>query len=174
MPSTFTTSRGYTYAYTHTPSPILSSGKPTLLLVHGFPGSARDYAAQVAHFTSKGYPTITVDMLGYGGTSKPREVEAYAHSALAKDLVELLEEEKVERVVAVGHDWWVRLGSPRSVCPFPPFSRHHADLQKSVYLPTGGPLPSLVWPTSTPTDSSASSSLPSRTSRRTRSTSMAP
>jgi soluble epoxide hydrolase / lipid-phosphate phosphatase len=44
-------------------------------------------------------------MLGYGNTDKPSEVVAYVGSALAKDIVDILDAEHVETAIPIGHDW---------------------------------------------------------------------
>ncbi|KAL1664201.1 Alpha/Beta hydrolase protein [Schizophyllum commune] len=99
---TTTTSRGYKYTYLHSPA---QPGKPTLLLIHGFPSTAHDWRFQIPYFTAKGYGIIAPDMLAYGETDKPAEPEAYVGSKLARDLVDIVQHENAERVIAVGHDW---------------------------------------------------------------------
>lgn len=43
-------------------------------------------------------------MLGYGGTDKPTEPKMYRHNLVCKDIIEILDAEKVEKSVAIGHD----------------------------------------------------------------------
>lgn len=50
---------------------------------------------------------IVPDMLGYGGTSKPTEVEAYFGSGMSRDVVEIMNTEGVQEAIAIGHDWSV-------------------------------------------------------------------
>ncbi|KAK1219432.1 hypothetical protein PQX77_017867 [Marasmius sp. AFHP31] len=50
-------------------------------------------------------------MLGYGGTSKPLETADYKYSLIAKDLVDILDAEKVDQAVVIGHDWGSRTTS---------------------------------------------------------------
>ncbi|KAG2022587.1 hypothetical protein CC2G_000324 [Coprinopsis cinerea AmutBmut pab1-1] len=97
-----TVSRGYKYNYYAVP-PV--EGKPTLLFVHGFPSTAQDWRRQVAYFKPKGYGFIIPDMLGYGGTDKPLDHEAYVGTAIAKDLYDIVEAEGIGKVIAIGHDW---------------------------------------------------------------------
>ncbi|EAU86125.1 hypothetical protein CC1G_03336 [Coprinopsis cinerea okayama7 len=97
-----TVSRGFTYNYYVSPA---SDGKPTLLFLHGFPSTAQDWRRQVAHFKPKGYGLIVPDMLGYGDTDKPLEASDYVGSRLAQDVLDIVENEGVERVVVVAHDW---------------------------------------------------------------------
>ncbi|TFK21810.1 alpha/beta-hydrolase [Coprinopsis marcescibilis] len=98
------TSRGYTYRYYFT-KPAVSS-KPTLLFVHGFPSYSAHWIHQIAFFEAEGFGLVVPDMLGYGGTSVPTQVEAFGHSLQAKDLVEILDAEDLKsNVIAIGHDW---------------------------------------------------------------------
>ncbi len=99
----FVVSRGLKYHY-YFSSPRISS-KPYLLFLHGFPGTAYDWHRQITFFAAQGYGLVVPDMLGYGGTAKPIEVEAYKSSLITKDIVEILDEENAEKVVAIGHDW---------------------------------------------------------------------
>ena len=104
------TRRGLNYHYYHVPA---APGKPTLLFLHGFPSTSFDWHRQVAHFEPKGYGLIVPDTLGYGGTSKPREVDAFRWKLQAQDLVDVLDAElgspssRPAKVIAIGHDWSV-------------------------------------------------------------------
>ncbi|KAF6766530.1 Alpha/Beta hydrolase protein [Ephemerocybe angulata] len=104
----FATSRGLNYHYYFSAA---DAGKPTLLFVHGFPSISLDWYYQIIYFKAKGYGVVVPDMLGYGGTDKPEEHTAYLHSLLAKDLIDILEHEKIENVLAIGHDWGSRTTS---------------------------------------------------------------
>jgi len=44
-------------------------------------------------------------MLGYGGTSKPTNYEAYNFELMTRDIIDILDEEKVGKVISLGHDW---------------------------------------------------------------------
>ncbi|ETS80852.1 hypothetical protein PFICI_08381 [Pestalotiopsis fici W106-1] len=97
------TSRGYRYSYVHIPSSIIA--KPTLLLIHGWPSHIDDWVFQIRYFTARGHGIIVPDMLGYGDSSAPSDASAYRLSLIARDLGELLDQEQLQRVVGVGHDW---------------------------------------------------------------------
>ncbi|KAI0341819.1 alpha/beta-hydrolase [Trametopsis cervina] len=99
---TTTTTRGFTYNYYFAPARL---SKPTLLFCHGFPSTSKHWERQVPFFEDRGYGVIVPDMLGYGGTSKPTDVDAYVPSLISKDLVEVLDAEGLWKVIAVGHDW---------------------------------------------------------------------
>ena len=81
------------------------NGKPNLLFCHGFPSKSNDWRYIVPYFKRRGYGIIVPDMLGYGGTDKPTDPSAYVGSKIAKDLVEILDAENIEKVIAIGHDW---------------------------------------------------------------------
>ncbi|PIL37011.1 hypothetical protein GSI_00703 [Ganoderma sinense ZZ0214-1] len=97
------TKSGHTY---HTfVSLATDASKLTLLFVHGFPSTAYDWRHQVAFFAKAGYGVIAPDLLGHGGSSKPLSVDHYVPSKVAADLVDILDQFQLRRVVAVGHDW---------------------------------------------------------------------
>lgn len=81
-----------------------------VLLVHGFPDSARLWRHQIPVLADAGYRVIAPDLRGYGRSDKPQGVEAYQMSKLASDLVAVLDEAGVERAHLVGHDWGAALG----------------------------------------------------------------
>ena len=99
---------GTTYAYTHLKP---SGDKPYVLLLHGFPSTAYDWRHQIAFLAKKGYGVIAPDLLGYGGTDKPTEPEAYRMKKMAADIAFLLDTLDVKLVIGVGHDWSVRYTS---------------------------------------------------------------
>lgn len=47
---------------------------------------------------------LAPDMLGYGGTDKPTDPAAYVPSLLTKDVIDILDAEKLDKVVSIGHD----------------------------------------------------------------------
>ncbi len=98
------TSRGFNYHYL---AVAPQADKPYLLFIHGFPSTSYDWRYQVTYFSELGYGLIVPDMLGYGGTSKPTEVEAYTNSRSSKDLIDILDAEGITKCIAIGHDWYV-------------------------------------------------------------------
>ncbi|KAH8101073.1 epoxide hydrolase [Cristinia sonorae] len=94
--------RGFKYHYYHVPA---RDQHPTIVFVHGFPNTSRDWRRVIPFFEQKGYGIIAPDMLGYRGTDKPTDYNAYQFSLLTKDIVDILDVEGVKQAVAVGHDW---------------------------------------------------------------------
>ena len=98
-----TTSRGFKYHYYF--SAATDPNKSSVLFIHGFPSSAQDWRKVVPSFEATGYGIIVPDMLGYGGTDKPTETDAYKLSGIARDVVDILDAEGINKVIVVGHDW---------------------------------------------------------------------
>lgn len=97
------TTRGLKYQYYY--APAVDASKPTLLLCHGYPSFSQDWRRIAPQLEAKGYGVLAVDMLGYHGTARPLDPHLYLLSRIAQDLVDVLDAEKLDRVVAVGHDW---------------------------------------------------------------------
>ncbi|KAJ7048342.1 alpha/beta-hydrolase [Mycena amicta] len=96
------TQRGFTYSY-YFAAP--SEGKPTLFFAHGFPTPAYLWRHQVAFLEPLGFGIVAPNLLGYGGTDKPTDAKFYIGSGLAQDIVDILDEEGIQQVIAVCHDW---------------------------------------------------------------------
>ncbi|KIP06414.1 hypothetical protein PHLGIDRAFT_106968 [Phlebiopsis gigantea 11061_1 CR5-6] len=96
------TPRGLKYHYYYYPAEL---GKHTLLFCHGFPSSSSDWSGIALYFKEQGYGLVIPDMLGYGGTDKPADPAMYIQSAMSQDIVSILDAERIEKVVAIGHDW---------------------------------------------------------------------
>ncbi|RDL35200.1 putative epoxide hydrolase 2 [Venustampulla echinocandica] len=93
---------GTKYAYVHIPSAV---SKPTFLLLHGFPSSSYDWRFQIKTLADLGYGVIVPDLLGYGDTDKPAELERYKFKKMASDIVQILDKESIGTVIGVSHDW---------------------------------------------------------------------
>ncbi|KAB8290173.1 hypothetical protein EYC80_011042 [Monilinia laxa] len=97
---------GIKYAYIHIPA---TSSKPTFLLLHGFPSASYDWRHQIPYLKGHGYGLLVPDLLGYGDTDKPTDLERYKKKSMTADLVQILDHENLEKVIGVGHDWGVGL-----------------------------------------------------------------
>jgi pimeloyl-ACP methyl ester carboxylesterase len=86
------------------------SGQPiaTLLLVHGWPDMGFGWRYQVPYFMSLGIQVIVPDMIGYGRTDAPQELEKYSLRSSADDMAALarlvLGDDK-GKILLGGHDW---------------------------------------------------------------------
>ncbi|THV00057.1 alpha/beta-hydrolase [Dendrothele bispora CBS 962.96] len=129
--------RGFVYHYYASPA---DAGKPTLVFLHGFPSTSYDWRHQVSFFQDKGYGLIVPDMLGYGGTAKPLDPEAYAPSLISRDIVDILDAEGLQQSVLIGHDWGAKIAS-RLANYFPQYFNSYAFLAVGYTTPNSFALP---------------------------------
>jgi pimeloyl-ACP methyl ester carboxylesterase len=78
---------------------------PAVLFVHGFPDGWRGWRRQMEAVAAAGYRAISLDMRGYGDTSKPEDAALYTVFYCVGDLVGVLAELGIERATLVGHDF---------------------------------------------------------------------
>jgi len=76
-----------------------------LFFARSFPSNANLWHKQVSFFKNLGYGILVPDLLGYGGTDKPSDTDAYRFKYMVADIAEIFDHEKVEKVIAIGHDW---------------------------------------------------------------------
>jgi pimeloyl-ACP methyl ester carboxylesterase len=80
------------------------AGSPVLLL-HGWPDAAAIWRHQVPALAADHYRVVAPDLRGFGGSSRPAEVEAYVAPRMVGDVIGLLDHLSIERAHLVGHDW---------------------------------------------------------------------
>ena len=108
--------------------------KPTLLLCHGCPDSASLWQDLITkHLLPAGYGVVAADLLGYGSSSKPTGVENYAMSNISADAVKILDNEHLEKVIVLGHDFGVYLAS--RICSYYPNKVSGLVTLGSAYIP---------------------------------------
>ncbi|THV00055.1 alpha/beta-hydrolase [Dendrothele bispora CBS 962.96] len=129
--------RGLVYHYYASPA---ETGKPTIVFLHGFPSTSYDWRHQVSFFQDKGYGLIIPDMLGYGGTAKPLEPEAYASSLISKDIIDILDAEGLQQSILVGHDWGSKVVG-RLANYFPEYFSSYAFLAVGYFSPNSFEVP---------------------------------
>ncbi|MEO1014181.1 MAG: alpha/beta hydrolase [Pseudomonadota bacterium] len=80
-------------------------GRPTVVLVHGWPELAYSWKNQINPLADAGYHVIAPDLRGFGGSDNPKEKERYTIHHMVGDLRGLLDACGVDKAVFVGHDW---------------------------------------------------------------------
>lgn len=90
--------------------PVYDSGPvpgdgPPIVLLHGFPQTARSWDRVTPILQRAGYRTITIDQRGYGPDNRPRRRRDYRLGALTGDIAALIAATGAEKVHLVGHDW---------------------------------------------------------------------
>ena len=78
---------------------------PLVLLCHGWPELAHSWRHQIPALAAAGYHAVAPDMRGYGGSSVPHDIAAYAITDLVGDMVALVSALGRARACIVGHDW---------------------------------------------------------------------
>ncbi|KAL9076206.1 MAG: hypothetical protein Q9157_003763 [Trypethelium eluteriae] len=128
---------GRTYGWVSIPGSHSSRG--TILFLHGFPSASYDWRHQIDHFSALGYRILAPDLLGYGDTDKPTELEPYAFKSMAADIIALLDYEGVEdKVHMVGHDFGSLFLS--QIINYHPGRVRTASFLAVNYFPPGEPL----------------------------------
>ena len=80
------------------------TGSPVLLL-HGWPDAANVWRHQVPALAADDYRVLAPNLRGFGGSSRPAEVEAYVAPRMVGDVIGLLDHLSIEQAHLVGHDW---------------------------------------------------------------------
>jgi len=91
---------GYAYVFIEA-----KPSKPTFLFLHGFPSTSFDWRHQISTLSAKGFGVVAPDLLGYGDTDSPLEVQSYSIKRLSDHIAEILKREHIKSVIGVGHDW---------------------------------------------------------------------
>lgn len=91
------------------------SGIPVMLL-HGFPDSARLWRHQVPFLVAHGYRVIAPDLRGFGRSSRPDDVAAYRMRHAVDDVAAILDALGVQRAHLAGHDWGAAVAWATAIC----------------------------------------------------------
>ncbi len=86
------------------------AGRRTVVLVHGWPDSARTWSSVASTLAQAGHRVLAPSLRGFGGTrfldaATPRSGELVA---LARDLIGFVQALGLDKPVLVGHDWGAR------------------------------------------------------------------
>src|SRR5215475_9704574 len=82
-----------------------SAGEPAVLLLHGFPQRAAEWAAVMPVLDAAGLRTIAPDQRGYSPGARPDDADAYTLQECTADALALLDALGVDKAHVVGHDW---------------------------------------------------------------------
>jgi len=78
---------------------------PLVILCHGFPECWYSWRHQLPALAEAGFHAVAPDMLGYGQSDRPHEIDQYTLFHLIGDMVGLLDALGVDSAVIAGHDW---------------------------------------------------------------------
>lgn len=91
-----------------------TSGRPPVLLVHGFASNARVNwvdTGWVATVTGAGYRAIAIDNRGHGASAKPHDPVAYGGPVMAEDARRLLDHLHIPRAHVIGYSMGARIAA---------------------------------------------------------------
>src|SRR5487761_470672 len=92
-------------------------GVPVVLL-HGFPDSARLWRYQIPDLVAAGFRVIAPDLRGFGRSSRPGDVASYRLRNVVADVTGMLDALGVGTARVVGHDWGAAVAwLTASLCP---------------------------------------------------------
>lgn len=77
---------------------------PAVVLVHGIPGSAASWGT-VGEALAGAHRVVTVDLLGFGASSRPRSARALQAPAQAEALARALDDREIRGATVAGHDF---------------------------------------------------------------------
>jgi pimeloyl-ACP methyl ester carboxylesterase len=81
------------------------SGDHLALCLHGFPENAFSWRLQFPLLQRLGYRVWAPNQRGYGATTRPTPVSAYAIPHLLDDVAGLIDASGASRVTLIAHDW---------------------------------------------------------------------
>jgi len=84
---------------------MCGEGDRLALCLHGFPEHAFSWRYQMPLLARLGYRVWAPNQRGYGKSSRPKGVAAYAMDHLVADIAGLIDASGSREVVLVGHDW---------------------------------------------------------------------
>jgi epoxide hydrolase 4 len=84
---------------------VAGSGERLALCLHGFPESSFSWRYQMPLLEKLGYRVWAPDLRGYGLSSRPPGIDAYAMETLEEDVAALIEASGATEIVLIGHDW---------------------------------------------------------------------
>ncbi|KAJ3304882.1 hypothetical protein HDV03_002264 [Kappamyces sp. JEL0829] len=77
-----------------------------VLLLHGFPDLALGWKHQIAALARAGYRVVAPDMVGFGDTDAPEDLQRYGFQSVAHDMVALMDYLGCHSAFYIGcHDW---------------------------------------------------------------------
>lgn len=101
-------------------------GKPPLLLLHGFPQTYHIWHRIAPRLTGE-YTVVLFDIRGYGQSSKPEGLAAYAKSAMARDCAEVMSQLGFDSFFVCAHDRGARVAHKLCV-------DHAARVRRAILL----------------------------------------
>ncbi|KAI0205952.1 putative epoxide hydrolase [Astrocystis sublimbata] len=78
---------------------------PLIIFIHGWPGTAITWKAQLEACAGIGFRAISPDMPGYGKSTARHVLDDYCQEAIVEGMMALLADTGRDAAIWVGHDW---------------------------------------------------------------------
>lgn len=108
----------------------VADGNDTLLLLHGFTGSAQNWSWLETSIAGK-QGIVAIDLPGHGLSDAPSDPSSYAMPTVARDVVALLDHQDLERAHLLGYSMGGRLALYLAL--------HYPDRWRSLVLESASP-----------------------------------
>lgn len=76
----------------------------TIVLIHGWPDLSCGWKYQI-EFLKKNYHIIAIDLIGFGKTEGPKELENYTVKKQCDIIIKILDHFQKRKAIVIGHDW---------------------------------------------------------------------
>jgi len=85
---------------------VVEGAGPLVVMVHGFPESWYSWRHQIAPIAAAGFTACAIDVRGYGGSDKPKQVPDYSLEQITADVAGVIEHLSADGTgILIGHDW---------------------------------------------------------------------
>ena len=126
---------GYTFS-----TKISGNNQDTpVILLHGFPESSVMWKRLMSDLNKIGYYTIAPDQRGYSFAARPKEINQYQISHLARDVITIADSLGINKFHLIGHDWGSAVGwqiaakYPKRLLSFTSLSVPHLNAFSRAY-----------------------------------------
>jgi epoxide hydrolase 4 len=99
------------------------SGDRLALLLHGFPELNYSWRFQIPLLVERGWRVWAPNLRGYGATSRPAGIRAYALDHLTNDVAALIDASGAKEVMLIAHDWGAIIAWTFAIRKFRPLSK---------------------------------------------------
>ena len=101
----------------------MGEGDHLALCLHGFPELHYSWRHQMPLLAKMGYRVWAPNLRGYGGTSRPGDVRAYAMDRLTGDVAALIDASGAKEVTLLAHDWGAIIAWSFAIAKLRPLTR---------------------------------------------------
>ncbi|ESN93521.1 hypothetical protein HELRODRAFT_88632 [Helobdella robusta] len=94
---------GYSSYFSKTPKKTIRG--TAVFMIHGVGGKFKVWSPQITFLNNYGFTVIALNLIGHGGSSKPRDQAAYTFEKMSKDVFAIFDKFMMQKNVIVGHSY---------------------------------------------------------------------